>query len=154
MTLVSGSAYVLIAQVPKAGDRWTQVHFNRDIADQFFRLRPGDNLTASLERVAPDRTVVQRTSRPLVFAEKNKNPKVEFDFAGRTAYPTDGVPLLLILELAVRQFRYLPLFPGQTGYDEMLALNAALPKIGRGLRRGITTLDEVELRWPGCPLRG
>jgi hypothetical protein len=108
----------------------------------------------SLERMAPNRTVAFRSSRPLVFADRNRNPKVEFDFAGRTEYPDDGVPILVVLELDVRRFRYVPLMPGQPGYEEMLALNLALPSVGRGHRRGITTLDEVELRWPGCPLRG
>ena len=143
----------MVAQVPRGSDRWEQVHFNRAVIDQFFRLRPGDDLTATFERVGPDGTVVDRNARRLVFSKINKNPKIEMDFGQVSAYPDSGPPLVVIVELDLRYFRYVSLLPGNPGYDEMLALNLSLPKVGRGLHRGLTNLDEVKLRWPGCPLR-
>lgn len=150
---LTGSELVLLAQVPKAGGRWKQVHFNIDISEQFFRMSPGDNRRVTLERVDSHGCLHEAVARPLVMSEVNKNCKIEFDFGSLRDYPTSGVPLLLVLELDVRTFRYLLLTPGDTGYEPMMQLNHELPSIGRGLPRAISNLDEVELRWPRCPLR-
>ncbi len=150
--MLTGSELVLVARVPKAGDRWTQVHFNQRIAEEFFWLKIGDTKQVLLERVDSAGYSAGRVKRPLVYSEVNKNCKVEFDFPGKS-YPTAGAPILVIVELARRSFRYRAVFPGDLGYDEMAELNQQLPSVGRGLRRVITTLDEVELRWPGARLR-
>lgn len=150
---LTGSEYVLLAQVPKAGSRWKQVHFNIDVSEQFFRLTPGTNRQVTLERVGGDGYMHEAVARPLVMSEINRNSKIEFDFGSVRKYPANGVPLLLVLELDVRTFRYQLLTPGDAGYDSMLQLNLELSAIGRGLPRVITTLDEVELRWPKCSLR-
>jgi hypothetical protein len=154
MTLLSGSELVLVAQVPRAGDRWHQVHFNVAVGEQFFRVRPGEDLLVTIERLGTDGKVANRKSTPLVFSEKNRNYRLEFEFGSVEKYPDDGPPLLVVLELGLRYFRYVALFPWTRGYEEMTALNATLPQVGKGLRRVLTTLDEVELRWPDCPLRG
>jgi hypothetical protein len=150
---LSGSEYVMVAQVPKAGGRWKQVHFNAKIAAQFFRMSPGDRKRVALERVDGHGYVRDTVARPLVMSEVNKNCKIEFDFGDLRDYPSDGVPLLAVLELDLRTFRYVLLLPGDGGYGPMLQLNHQLASVGRGLPRVITTLDEVELRWPACPLR-
>jgi len=129
------------------------VHFNADVVERFFRMEPGSARRVTFEHV--DELGYDRGTsvRPLVFSEVNKNLKIEFDFGGVRDYPSEGVPLLLVLELGLRAFRYQLLLPDVSGYEPMLELNRSLPKIGRGLRRVITTLDEVELRWRECPLR-
>jgi hypothetical protein len=159
--MLTGSELVLIGQVPRAGRedaqsraRWTQAHWNRAVAEQFFMLTPGDNRSITLEKVDYDGYFAGRTSKQLVFSEVNKNPKIEFDFRPVTSYPDAGPPLLVIVELdRLRSFRYRPVMPGQDGYDAMFQLTVELPKLGRGNRRVITTLDEVELRWPNARLR-
>lgn len=150
---LTGSEYVLVAQVPKAGNRWHQVHLNAAICQAFFRIAEGEDKVVRLERV--DRRGVLRNSveRQLVFSRRNRNYKIEFDFGDITEYPLAGVPLLIILELDVRRFRYQLLLPGDPGHVPMLHLNTSLPAVGRGLPRVITTIDEVELRWPDCRLR-
>jgi hypothetical protein len=150
---LTGSEYVLLAQVPKAGGRWKQVHFNMEVARQFFRLSPSDDRRVTLERVDNQRYIHEPIPRPLVLSEVNRNCKIEFDFGDLRDYPDNGVPLLAVLELDVRTFRYLLLTPGDSGYGAMMELNGDLPSIGRGLPRVMTTLDEVELRWAECPLR-
>jgi hypothetical protein len=151
------SEFVLVAQVPKAGGRWHQVHFNKDVMWEFFRLKKGATRKVSLERVDSSGTLEESVARQLVLSETNLNPKIEFDFglhqSKRRDYPVNGVPLLLVLELDLRTFRYQTLMPEDAGHSEMMKLNHELPSIGRGLPRGISTLDEVELRWPSCKLR-
>ena len=143
---------MLVAQVPAAGDRWHQVHLNAALVEQFFRMSEGHQ-AVRMQRVDARGQVSDPVTRPLVFSQTNKNFKIEFDFGDVEDYPTAGPPLLVILEVDVRAYRYQLLLPGDKGYDEMNALNASLPSVGRGLRRVISNLDEIELRWPGCRLR-
>jgi len=154
---LDGSELVLVAQVPKAGGRWHQVHFNVAVMWEVFRLKKGTQRTISLARVDPAGVLQGPVSRQLVFSEINLNLKLEFEFgrqAGkRLEYPATGRPLLLVLELDLRRFRYQTLMPGDPGHAQMLQFNEELPPIGRGVRRGVSNLDEVELRWPGCSLR-
>ncbi len=154
-----GNELTLIARVPKAGSeggRWTQVHFNRAVAEQFFRITPGDRRLLTLERIAKNGEYVGRRSRPLVYsASSNKNCKVELEFspAKNEDYDPDNRPLVVMTEIDVRRFRYRSLMPGWPGYEEMAELNRSLPRVGRGEPRVITTLDEVELRWPTVGVR-
>jgi len=149
---LDGSELVLVAQVPKAGGRWHQIHLNAEVMRRFFRLEPGTTIDAEFERVARDGTYHGSVRRPVVFSSTNKNLKIEFDLADAPDYPAEP-PILLILETALRRFRFLVLMPGDQGFAEMKQLNAALEPVGKGHRRVITSLSEVEMRWPTCPLR-
>jgi hypothetical protein len=149
---LNGSEFVLVAQVPRAGGRWHQVHFNAEVMRKFFRLDAGTKMVAEFERVTRKGAYAGAQHSSVVYSTANKNFKIEFDLRDAPDYPSDP-PLLLILEIAIRRFRFVLVMPGDPGYEEMKKLNASLPKEGRGLRRGITTLAEVEMRWGGCPLR-
>jgi len=151
--LLSGAEYVLVARIPKAGSRWRQAHLNRDIVEQFFRLKLGERRTITLERVDYDGYYAGQSKATLVYSEVNKNPKIELDFSPIRGYPAEGPPLVVVVELDRRTFRYRPLIPGGVGYEAMLQLNTDAPPVGRGVRRTITTLDEIELRWPQARLR-
>lgn len=153
---LQGNELVLVAEVPKAGGRWHQVHMNREVMHRFFRLDPGADVEAAFESVdTKGRYRGTRTRRLVYSASSNKNPKIEFDLPD-VEYPSgEERPILLVLEVDVRRFRYLLLMPGDKGYSEMLDLNRSLPPVGTyPMRRVLSTLDEVEMRWPECPLRG
>lgn len=151
-TFLDGNEFVLVAQVPKAGGRWHQVHFNTEVMRRFFRLDAGTELVADFERVRRDGSYGGQSRSSVVYSDANKNFKIEFDLRDAPDYPEEP-PLLLVLEIALRRFRYVLLMPGDEGFTEMRKLNASLEKVGRGLQRGISTLSEVELRWHTCPLR-
>lgn len=151
-TFFDGSEFVLVAQVPKAGDRWHQVHLNAEVVRRFFRLALRDTESADFECVARDGTYRGSETNSIVFSQRNRNYRIEFDLSDAPDYPAEP-PILLILEVALRRFRFMLLMPGDDGFDEMKKLNASLEPVGRGHRRVVTTLAEVEMRWPGCPLR-
>lgn len=151
-TFLDGSELALVAQVPKAGARWHQVHLNAEVLRKFFRLAAGSSLEAEFERVARDGSYQGSQTRPVVFSSSNKNLKIEFDLADAPAYPIVP-PILLILEVALRRFRFMLVMPGDPGFSAMRGLNLALEPVGRGHRRVMTNLSEIEMRWPGCPLR-
>jgi hypothetical protein len=151
--LLTGTEPILVAQVPKAGDRWEQVHFNMDVGRRFFRVEEGEEKTVSIERVSATGEPIGEYTRKLVLGP-NRNYRIEFDFTPVSDYPASWRPLLVILELALRRFRYIPLLPGDEGHAEMFRATQELASVGAGLPRVITTLDEIELRWERCPLRG
>jgi hypothetical protein len=128
------------------------VHFNAEVMRRFFRLTYGSTVEAEFERVGRDGAYRGAQQRPVVFSERNKNFKIEFDLSDAVEYP-DEPPLLLVLEISLRRFRFALRMPEDDGFAEMKRLNESLERVGRGHRRVITTLSEVEMRWPGCPLR-
>jgi hypothetical protein len=154
-SLLTGTEPALLAEIPKAGTRWKQVHFNIDVMRRFFHLEPGSVRSITQERIGSSGEVQSRNSRQLVFADANRNSRLEFDFDPLPAYPKDGVkPLLVAVEAVYLTFRYKLVMPGDSGYVPLSNLLAAGPSIGRGARRRIVTLDEIEAYWPQAGLRG
>lgn len=151
--LLTGTEPVLVAQVPKAGGRWHQVHFNMDVGRRFFRVEEGEDKSVNIERLGSTGKVLGSDTRRLVLGV-NRNYRLEFDFSPAEDYPSESRPLIVIVELGLRRFRYVTLMPGEPGHEEMYRITESVDSIGGGLPRVMTTLDEVELRWPGCPLRG
>jgi hypothetical protein len=159
--LLTGTELTLICLVGKADNsnglpRWQQVHFNQEVARQFFNLEPGDDRSITLERISASGRVVDRVSKKLVFSARNKNPKIEFKFGPRDlAYPPDPHrPILVVVESGYLAYRYRTLMPGDSGHSGMAHLLEAGPSLGRGLHRRIVTLDDVEAHWPQAALRG
>ena len=152
--LLTGTEMCLVAEVPGAGDRWQQVHFNMDIARQFFNLEAGGERSITLERIGSSGRLVSRSSRQLVLPESNRNSRIEFDFGEKVPYPGPNRPIVVVVEADYLTYRYRTLMPGEDGHGEMQALLAAGPSIGRGVRRRIVTLDDVEAYWSRAALRG
>jgi hypothetical protein len=152
--LLTGTELCLVAEVPGAGNRWGQLHLNKDIARQFFNLEPGADRSIMTEWLSADGHVLERKTRGLVFSQSNRNPRIEFR-GPRVEYPPlPDRPLVAVVEAEYLTYRYRMLMPGEDGYDSVLRVLAAGPSIGRGLRRRIVTLDELEAYWPQSRLRG
>ena len=145
----------LVAQVPRAGGRWHQIHFNRDVIENFFRVRLG----ATAQRVflvecRHDGTFAEQEVRPCVYSGANMNPKIEIASRHGAPYPDSGRPIAVYRELQVRSFAYMLLMPGDPGYDEMFALteDEDLQKVGRGVPRVFTDTSRIRRFWAACPL--
>lgn len=155
LDLLTGTELCLVAEVPGAGNRWKQVHFNLDVARQFFNLEPGMDRSITLERISATGRVLERTSRHLVIPESNRNSRIEFSFGDVTEYPSLPTrPAVVVVEAGYLTYRYRTLMPNDDGYDGVLALLSAGASVGRGMRRRIVTLDELEAYWPQAALRG
>ena len=142
----------LVAQVPRAGERWHQIHFNRNVIEEFFRVRPGTAQRVFLVECRHDGTFAEQEVRPCVYSDANKNPKIEIASHHGEPYPDAGPPIAVYRELQVRSFAYMLLMPGDPGYDEMFALTEDLPTVGRGVRRVITNTLTIRRVWPASPL--
>ena len=148
---VPTTARLLIARVPAAAGRWAQIHLNRDVVEQFFRIKPNSAERAFLNERRMDGTFGPEEVRPCIYAVANKNFKIEMAAAKGHEYPSAGPPLALYLELGLRTFEYMLLFPSHPLYGAVDQLLVSLPPLGRGLHRSVTTLEALGAIWPDCP---
>lgn len=145
---------MLVAQIPGAGKRWSQVHFNREVMEKFFNLDPEDHEILYLREL----NAVSYEERPIVFAERNRNVKVEIGSAKGLPYPglARGVqqrPILLVRREGTARYRYLLLMPGEPGHAEMLALSVQhFQPHGTQLPRIVVSRNQVVSSWRDCPL--
>jgi hypothetical protein len=144
---------ILLAQVPGAGGRWAQVHFNADVIVGYFRLTDFEIQRVYLTRVLGDGTREEVEVRRCVYsAGSNRNHKIEIGAAKGLAYPDEDRPLLIFRERQLRSYDYMLLMPGDEGYDRLIDLSNRLPSPGRGFPRPITDLVTLRAAWPDCPL--
>lgn len=151
-TLVGGTDRFLVARVPKAGNRWHQVHFNVPVIDRFFRVRPNTSQQVYLVEYRQDGTTASEEVRPCVYSDANKNLKIEIASHHGEPYPDAGPPIAVYRELHARSFAYMLLMPGDPGYDAMFELTETGTTVGPGARRVITDRDDIRNAWPTSPL--
>lgn len=142
----------LIAQVPRAGDRWRQIHFNGEVIQQFFRVQHNSSQRVYLMECGQDGSFGDQEVRPCVYSDANMNHKIEVASRRGEPYPEQDSPIALYRELQVRSFAYMLLFPGEPGHSEMLRLTQTLPSLGHGVSRVITESARIRDAWPACPL--
>ncbi len=147
-----GTDRFLVAQVPKAGGRWHQIHFNADVIEQFFRVRPDSTQRVYLVECRQDGSFAEQEVRPCVYSPANRNYKIEIASHRGVHYPNTGRPVAVYRELQARSFAYMLLMPGDPGHDEMYALTERVPNIGRGRPRVIATGTDIRSSWTACPL--
>ena len=151
-----GTDHFLVAQVPKAGSRWHQIHFNASVIEQFFRVQPDSTQRVYLVECRQDGSFGEHEVRPCVYSKANKNHKIEIASHRREPYPNAGRPVAVYRELQARSFAYMLLMPGDPGYKEMCMLTKNLPSIGqrrgRVVPRVIANSDDIRSVWATCPL--
>lgn len=143
---------VLVAEIPKAGNRWAQANFDLENYEGFFGAKVGSQRRISLHHVGPSGALGEVESRPSVEVA-SQNYRFELAAARGLSYPTTGSPIGVFLRLATGEFLYSLLLPGHPGYedvDRLLATNWH----GRAdrKRRVRFSADEVRAAWPASPL--
>lgn len=155
--LLTGTESALVGEVPGAGPRWSQVHFTISVTRRFFGLTAGSTRSITLERINGEGKIVARSAQKLVFAEKNRNSKIEFNFRPLPTHPGSATrPILVVVDAGNSNYRYRLLMPGDGGYAPMAKLlgDGPLEDPKPAVPRRIVTLDEVEQYWPQAMLRG
>jgi hypothetical protein len=141
---------MLVAQVPRAGGRWSQVHYSAEIMHNYFRAAGGEVV---LLRKVGGATVEERA---VVYSPANKNYKIELGAAHDLDYPEDGRPVVLFRREGSadsRRHQYVLLMPGDDGHAEMAVLaDDEFTPHGNQLPRAIVARSSVLAAWPDCPL--
>lgn len=143
---------VLIAQVPAAGGRWRQIHYNAAVIDQFFHAQANSNQRIFLKEVRLNGTLGPDEVRRVVYSSVNKNYKIEVSSRLDSDYPEDGKPIIVLREVGVRNFLYMLILPEDAPYDALDVFLANNPSVGQGVSRVITDSQNLRNIWNDCPL--
>ena len=104
---IEENSKMLVAEVPRAGDRWHQIHFNVDVNKIFFRVQPNSSERAYLfEKILPTEMGPEEV-RPVVFSRRNRNIRIEFAARRDEQYPIEGRPIIVVREIGTRIFHYI-----------------------------------------------
>ena len=149
---VGGTDHFLVAQAPRAGPRWHQIHFNAAVIEQFFRVRPDSTQRVYLVECRQDGSFGEQEVRPCVYSRANRNYKIEIASHRGELYPNAGRPVVVYRKLQARSFAYMLLMPGAPGHEEMFSLTESHRSVGRGVPRVMTTSAGIRDAWATCPL--
>ena len=119
---VASTDRVLIAEVPKAKERWKQINFDKASFQNFFGATPGGprgTYRILLKNVDAAGVLGTTESRPSVSVASH-NWRFEISAASGIPYPTGGNrPYVVFSEASTRSFLYELLMPGDVRYDEV-----------------------------------
>ena len=148
------SEAVLIAEIPRAGDRWNQANFDLATYEGYFGAKAGTQRRIVLRSVTGRGELAPPESRPSVEVA-SQNYRFELAAARHLAYPANGRPVAIFVREAARSFLYTLLLPGDSGYDQVASLLTSLWR-GRAdrMRRVRTDVHTLAAAWPGAPLWG
>ena len=146
---------VLVRFVPLAGARTSQVHFTKDIIEKFFNISLDKGSKISLQEVDKDGNPHEAESRKLVYAKRNKNPKIEMNGVKRISsdkLSAENRPIVVIQRNGEDSYRYVVLLEGDVGYDPMANALDKLPRIGKSLPYWITDVNSIVMEWEDYPI--
>lgn len=149
---ITPATEVLIAEIPRASNRWGQANFDQTTFFDFFGASDRVQRRAYFFHLRDDGTLGFQEVRPAV-AVQSHNYRFELDAASGLEYPLQGRPIGVFAKVGARTFVYMLLMPTSTGHSEMALLldrtSIALP--GR-MRRIVYRAADVQTAWPGAPL--
>lgn len=147
-----GRSSVLVAEVPRSGDRWNQVNFDIDTIREFFRVEPGSTQRVFLDQRLPGGTSGGEEVRPCVDSGRSQNYRIEIAAGKGTPYPSRGRPILVFLRTAPRVFRYQLVLPRAAGHAELDRILSGAGGSPHRVRRLVLTAQQLEEGWPGNSL--
>jgi hypothetical protein len=143
---------VLIAQVPAAGVRWRQIHYNAPVIQQFFQAEANSHQRIFLKEVKLDGSLGQDEVRPVVYSNTNKNYKIEVSSRLDSNYPDVGKPIIVLREVGVRNFLYTLILPEDAPYNYLANFLEQSQSVGKGVKRVITDSAQLKNIWENSPL--
>jgi HKD family nuclease len=134
---------VLIAEVPRSGDRWKQANFDQDNYENYFGAKVGTQRRMLFQWVRQDGTLGEVESRPSVEVISS-NWRFELNAASNLDYPESGRPIAVFLRLAERTFLYTLSMPGDELNDSLAVfLNTHWTGTTQKMKRIRFSLDDV-----------
>lgn len=121
--LINPQSPVLIAEIPKSGNRWKQANFDKDSFEHFFGATCGENgeYRILLKSVKHDGSMCETEIRPSV-SVSSKNYRFELDAANGLDYPEgSNRPIVIFAKVSCRDFIYELLMPGEENYEEVMS---------------------------------
>lgn len=111
---------VLVAEIPRSGQRWKQVNFDKETFEGYFDAGVGGNSRVLFWEVAEDGSLGELENRPAV-AVVSQNYRFELS-AARGDYPASGRPVGIFWETDPGEFLYQIIMPEDVNYADVRSL--------------------------------
>lgn len=148
------SAAVLVAEIPKSGDRWKQVNFHLEDYQNFFGVKGETARLVVFRHVKGDGTLDDyEKNRPPVTV-RSRNFRFELAAAAGIAYPdlNLGRPIGVYIRVATRTFFYRLLLPNDIEFQSVSRiLNQRSGNPGIKMRSVRMTVEELRQSWARAP---
>lgn len=146
-------ARVLIAEIPRAKNRWKQANFVKEDFEGFFGARVDEQRRFFFGHVLPDGSIAPNSkSHPSVVVGSD-NYRFELDAASGLDYPEEGRPIGVFIRVANRNFLYRLLMPGDPSYAIAEGVLTARkgPARPKKMRQERTDVNDLRATWPDAP---
>lgn len=152
MPEIESDTEILVAEIPRASNRWGQANFNQDTFFGFFGASKAIQRRVYFFHLNEDGVLGNQEVRPAV-AVRSRNYRFELEAASGQAYPASGRPVGVFVKMGARTFVYMLLMPTQMGHQEMTNLLASAAGLGVGsMRRVVFPAKAIRAAWPEAPL--
>lgn len=145
---------LLVAEIPKNGDRLQQVNFDKTNFFDFFgaSIDKEKNNFVYFFNISYDGLIQNKEVRPAVVV-KSRNYRFELNAVKGLDYPKNGKPIGIYLKVAAKSFLYMVYLPSDPHHSQLLQLLDI--KVGESLskmRRIKLTAQEVLSYIPDSPI--
>lgn len=123
---------VLVAQIPRSGNRWEQANFDVTNYVEYFGASVGSQRRILLRSVTTDGSLSGLENRPSVEV-KSQNYRFELAAAKAIPYPSIGRPIGVFVRTAAGEFMYYLQLPGDNDFHALDELLESTP--GPGVNR-------------------
>lgn len=143
---------VLIAEIPRGGDRWNQANFNQESFENFFGGTRWNNNYRILLREVTNTGDLNPTENRQAVSVQSHNWRFELGAAAGLDYPIDGRPIGVFVRTGIRMFLYTLIMPGSPNYNEVdHYLNTIWDGRNGRMRRVEISLPDLEENCPNLP---
>lgn len=108
---------VLITEIPRAADRWSQGNFSKKSFEDFFGARPFENQYQVILRHVDELGSLGDIENRKAVSSKSRNWRFEIGAAESLNYPSSGRPIGVFIKLGEQVFIYSLLMPGQKEHN-------------------------------------
>jgi hypothetical protein len=141
---------VLIAEVPRSGDRWKQVNFDIATYQNFFGVTIGLGKDVEFREVRSDGTLGPAEQRHAV-SVRSQNYRFEVGAASNLPYPASGNPIVVFQKVTDALFYYVLLMPPSADHALMQGFVDAHYKPSAGKVRAVISMGTLQSIWPSAP---
>jgi hypothetical protein len=150
--LLAQDSEVLVAEIPKASDRWNQANFDLRTYEDFFGAKVGSQRRILLQHVERDGSLGPMERRPSVEV-KSRNFRFELQAASGVPYPKTGRPVAVFVRQLTGVLLYRLVMPIHR--EDYVAVTGLLDDLWSGrsdrMRRVTTDVSTLAKYWGEAP---
>jgi hypothetical protein len=146
--------HVFVAEISKTRGT-SQANFHREYYEGYFGAVVGSKTEVRLQQVRSDGSLLPIERRETVEVA-SRNYRLELDGLRGRAYPSGNqTPIVVFVQRSGKLFYYQALWPSDKGYRQLVAYLDTAEGVRRGrarMRQRRTTIEQLEVAWPDCPV--